>query len=47
MNENKFKLNAGKTHLLTEGTSARVNALVKTVEVEMGTINLKEDKERH
>ena len=47
MKENKFKLNAGKTHLLTVGTSARVKALVNTVVVEMDNINLKEDKERH
>ena len=33
MKENKFKLNAEKTHLLTVGTSIRVDSLVHPVEV--------------
>ena len=47
MGENKFKLNAGKTHLLTVGTSTRVNKLASSVEVEMDNIQLKENVERY
>ena len=46
MEENKFKLNAGKTHLLTVGTSTRVNNLPSLVEVEMDSISLEENAER-
>ena len=46
MEENKFKLNAGKTHLLTVGTSARVDSLANPIEVVMDGITLKEDTER-
>ena len=46
MKENKFKLNAGKTHLLTVGTSIRVNSLPSLVEVEMDSIILEENVER-
>ena len=47
MGENKFKLNAGKTHLLTVGTSTRVNKLASSVEVEMDNMQLKENVERY
>ena len=46
MEENKLKLNAGKTHILTVGTAARVNGLKRQVEVEMDNIVLKESLER-
>ena len=47
MKENRFKLNAEKTHLLTVGTSVRVDALDKPIEVEMDGIKLIENKERN
>lgn len=44
--ENKLKLNAGKTHFLTVGTSIRMNSLPSVVEVEMNSISLKETADR-
>ena len=46
MGENKFKLNATKTHFLTVGTSVRVDSLANPVEVVMDGIKLKEVAER-
>ena len=46
MEENRFKLNASKTHLLTVGTSQRVNGLAHQVEVEMDNIKLIEEEDR-
>ena len=46
MGENKLKLNAGKTHFLTVGTSARVESLANPVEVLMDGITLREQVER-
>ena len=39
MNSNQFKLNAGKTHLLTLGTEARLRNLDDKVDVTMDGIN--------
>ena len=44
MKENRFKLNAEKTHLLT---SVRVDALDKPIKVEMAEFKLIENKERN
>jgi hypothetical protein len=46
MKENRFKLNADKTHLITVGTSQRVNGLPHHVEVEMDGIKLTENPQR-
>ena len=46
MRQNRFKLNAQKTHVLTVGTSARVDNLETKVEVEMDNITVHEDDER-
>ena len=46
MRENKLKLNAGKTHLLTVGTSQRVKKLPEQVEVEMDSFILKENADK-
>ena len=46
MGENKLKLNAGKTHFLTVGTSVRVDSLANPVEVLMDGITLREQVER-
>ena len=46
MQENKFKLNADKTHILTVGTSVRVNSLPEPVKVEMDSIALEESTDR-
>ena len=46
MKGNRFKLNASKTHILTVGTSTRVNNLTSPVEVAMDNITLGEDSER-
>ena len=46
MKQNKFKLNAGKTHILTVGTSIRVDNLETEVKVEMDDTTLMEDVER-
>ena len=47
MEWNKLKLNAGKTHILTVGTSVRVNNLTSPVEVVMDNITLQESPERY
>ena len=46
MRENRLKLNADKTHLITVGTSQRVNGLAEGVKVEMDGIVLEENPER-
>ena len=46
MRENRFKLNASKTHILTVGTSIRVNNLNSPIKVEMDNITLIEDSGR-
>ena len=46
MKQNKFKLNAGKTHVLTVGTNIRVDNLETRVKVEMDNTILMEDNER-
>ena len=46
MRQNRFKLNAEKTHILTVGTSARVDNLENKVEVEMDSITVHEGDER-
>ena len=46
MKENKLKLNADKTHLITVGTSQRVAGLTHTAKVEMDGIHLEENNER-
>ena len=46
MERNKLKLNAGKTHILTVGTSTRVNNLTSPVEVVMDSTTLQESQER-
>ena len=46
MKENKFKLNADKTHLLTVGTSIRVKGLPHHVQVEMDGVELEENLEK-
>ena len=47
MRENKLKLNADKTHLITVGTSQRVNKLHESVKVEMDGIILKENQQKY
>ena len=42
MEMNKLKPNAGKTHILTVGTSIRVNNLTSPVEVVMDNVSLQE-----
>ena len=46
MKENKLKLNADKTHLITVGTSQRVAGLPHSVAVEMDGIHLEENNEK-
>ena len=46
MRQNRFKLNAEKTHVLTVGTYARVDNLENKVEVEMDSITVHEGDER-
>ena len=46
MKENKLKLNADKTHLLTVGTSQRVAGLPHSLEVEMDGIRLQESLDK-
>ena len=46
MNQNKFKLNAEKTHVLTVGTRIRVDNSENKLEVVMNNIKLKENAER-
>ena len=45
MNANQFKLNAGKTHLMTVGTAQRLSGLEKNVEVTMDGVKLEESKQ--
>ena len=46
MERNRFKLNAGKTHLLTMGTSQRIRNLENELTVVMEGVTLKEKKEK-
>ena len=46
MRQNRFKLNAEKTHILTVGTSARVDNLGNKIEVKMDSITVHEGGER-
>ena len=46
MRQNRLKLNAEKTHVLTMGTYARVDNLENKVEVEMDSITVHEGDER-
>ena len=46
MCSNNFKLNAGKTHLLTVGTEQRLRTLDNKVKVKMDGIQLEESKEK-
>ena len=46
MKENKLKLNADKTHLITVGTSQRVTGLPNRVQVEMDGIQLEESENK-
>ena len=44
--ENKLKLNAGKTHILTVGTAERLRILADIVNMEMEGITLVEGEEK-
>ena len=46
MDQNKIKLNAEKTHVLTVGTNLRVDNLENKLEVELNNTKLKESSER-
>ena len=46
MRDNKFKLNADKTHILTVGTGERLKTLDKLVEAKMDGVVLKETDEK-
>ena len=46
MQENSFKLNAGKTHFLTMGTSQRLNSVKEKLVVVMDGVTLMENKEK-
>ena len=46
MASNTFKLNAGKTHFLTMGTSRRLQGLTEQLQVVMDDVTLKESKEK-
>ena len=47
MTENKFNLNADKTHLLTVGTSQRVAGLPHPVQVQMDGLQLEEGSKKY
>ena len=46
MRQNRLKVNPEKTHLLTVGTSTRVDQLMSSIEVKMDGIQLKENPEK-
>ena len=46
MASNNFKLNAGKTHLLTMGTQRRLDGLTAQLEIVMDGINLEESEDK-
>ena len=46
MRQNRLKVNPEKTHLLTVGTSPRVDQLTSSIEVKMDGIQLKENPEK-
>ena len=46
MNSNQFKLNAGKTHLMTVGISERLASLELKVEVTMDGVRLENSQEK-
>ena len=46
MASNNFKLNAGKTHLLTMGTQRRLDGLTAQLEVVIDGINLEESEDK-
>ena len=47
MKENRFKLNADKTHILTVGTSQRLSTLNNIVEAEMDGVKLIENEDKY